>query len=306
MNDKFILAEQIVSSRFKKDNLYYGLYVLSCYGLLTKFEDYTDIIKYLFKDCEFYTTEKPLNELNYESYEFNIDNDFGEVVGLSDIGRDFYLEEDKLITYNYTNPKIFCSTVNGPNETINTVIHELSHLIKSCIKTFYKENDSIIQRCGLYTIEETKENHFLSSNSTLDEVINVLQVSDMLKEIKKLNSDDMSDEVKFFFNKLNLDDLDKHIGYETGVMLLLPLWKNDKFKDLIEDNIVIGNIETIKDGFNKFIGINDEFSYFSSSLDMIIDVENSDDEILEHGIHIESIVDLFNLKTSDYKVLEKH
>lgn len=305
MKDRLLLAEQIVSSRFKKDNIYYGMYVLSCYGLLTKYEDYSDIIKKLFETCEFYITNKQLKELNYDIYEFDVNDDNGEILGFSDIGKDCYIDNDELIIYNYTNPKFFCSTKNGPNETINTVIHELSHLIKSSIKTFYKENNSIIQRCGLYKIEETEENYIFSFNSSLDEVINVLQVSDILKEIKKLSIDNLNEETKKFFNKLDLEDLEKLIGYETGVMLIEPLWKNNSFKNLIEDNIVIGNIDKIEDEFNKTIGINNGFSYFSSSFDMIMDSENSEDEILEHVMHIESIVNLYNLKTNDCKVYQK-
>ena len=116
-----------------------------------------------------------------------------------------------------------------------------------------------------------------SDNSMLDEVINVLQTRDMMMSVKELIGKPMSPEVLEFFRKLDLDRIDLLYGYDELTSFVLPLWSNDYFRSSIEDNIVIGKIDRIRNDFDSIMGAN-SFHYYSTYLDYIDG--NYDDEKL--------------------------
>ena len=116
-----------------------------------------------------------------------------------------------------------------------------------------------------------------SDNSMLDEVINVLQTSDMMKAVKELNGCPMKKEVEDFYKELDLDRIDLLYGYDELTSFVLPLWNNDYFRSSIEDNIVIGKIDRIRNDFDSIMGHN-SFHYYSTYLDYIDG--NYDDEKL--------------------------
>lgn len=304
MEEKLKLANQIIDKYYSKNDKYYGLYILSCYGLLTKFEDYIEIVDDLFSKCKFIITNKSipelLSDLGEDITDDYIETDTEYLEGLTDLGIGYYLKDGKPISYVDHHPIVYLTTKHGMSLLLDTTIHELSHIVKGRINVVdidYEE--SIIERCGLRQIVTTKSNNEIWNNHLLDEVINVLQVHDMLLNIKDIDTRIMDKETKSFYKKLKKKDLEKPNGYEVGVMLLKPLWDNNHFKSLIEDNIVEGNIQNIEDEFNKIIGNNNAFSNFSLAIDIIFDTDNYDEyEILERGVYIDSIVKLYNLKTS--------
>lgn len=307
MKEKLISAEQIIDKYYSNDNKYYGLYVLSCYGLLTKFEDYIEIIDDIFSNCTFNITDKSIAEL-LSDLEEDIPDDYIEtdteyLEGISDIGIGYYIEDGKPISYKDHDPIIYLTTKYGNSLLLDTTIHELSHIIKSRINVVSMDDDeNIIERCGLRLITTTKDGVEIWDNHLLDEVINVLQVHDILLNIKNLDTSIMDSSIKEFYNTLEKKKLEEPNGYEVGIILLKPLWENPNFKSLVESNIVEGNIQSIENEFNSIIETDNAFSSFSLALDMVFDSESYNEyEILERGIYIDSIVKLYNLKTNSYK-----
>lgn len=311
MDIKLLFAEQIVENKFSKEDNNYGLLVLSCYGLLTKFEDYYDIIKEIFNTCEFYIENKSIIDLLKEK---DIDSKslFPEIAeiyythGLTVNGKHASIIDGK--DFNPKNHQIFCSTMYGENDTLNTLVHELAHLVKSSINSsFIKLDESIILRNGINLTEYksiNQEKYVIDTFSSLDEVINTLQTTDMLQEIKKLNKNHMNPVVQKTFNQLDLETLDYISGYEIGATLLFLLWNNEHFKENIEENIVIGNIDNIVSDFDNIVGETNTFYNFSESFD-IIDTSDDNEIISNRANYIITISQLYDIKSKKCKGYKK-
>lgn len=304
MNEKLIQAEKIVSKRFKKNNENYGILVLSCYGLLTKFENYTPLIEDLYENCEFYIGNKPLIELlKKEGFNFKFINkhiNLNKLVGLAATG-DCFLFASKRNPYEISQPKIFCSTIDKETEALDTMIHELSHLLKSRINGIYMDSKGyIINRSGLQLSSKN-----IRINEGLDEAINTLQTSDMTEKIKELNTQNMSKEIQEFYDRLNPKELGGISGEMDLAILLLPLWNNEHFKEVIENNIVEGNLETIENDFNAIMENDYAFSQFSEAFDIIKNSKKVNKLVLNRANFIMDTGRLYNLKSKNEKKLIK-
>lgn len=306
MKEKLIQAERIVSTRYNKNDKNYGILVISCYCLLTKFEIYTPLIKDLYENCEFYIGNKPLLELLHDG-NFNIqlldkNIDINEIVGLSITGNNLVFGTEKNKTKKQP-PQIFCSTIHKETEALDTIIHELSHLLKSKIHNVYIDsNGNKIKRSGLQIeIENNKE--YL--NIGLDEAINTLQTSEMTEEVKRLNPNIMSIEVKSFYDKLNFAELGGISGNEIISTLLLLLWNNEHFKSNIENNIIEGNLDTIENDFNQVMKNNQAFKVFSEAFDIVITRDKLDKIALNRVAFIINMSKIYNIKSKAYKTYIK-
>lgn len=284
-------AEGIINKRFDKSDPNYGLLVMGCFALLSKFgEDYFPIVEKVMLETEFYIGKKPLSEL-LEEGGINAEDAFrGEefydteltVTALSSPGVYLYIGENGKIVFERETPAVFCTTVGeDANAILNAFVHETAHLIKSAVNIVYSDaHKHFLIRNGLnifgYSFE--KNSPFEpNDNSMFDEVINVLQTSDMMRSVKGLDKDLLSEEVYSFYRELDLDRIDLLYGYNELTSFVLPLWSNDHFRSSIEDNIVIGRIDRIKNDFDSIMGPN-SFHYYSTYLDYVDG--NYDDEKL--------------------------
>lgn len=304
MNEKLIQAEKIVAKRFNKNDENYGILVLSCYGLLTKFENYTPLIENIYETCEFYIGNKPLIELlKNEKFNFRLINkhmDINSLVGLSATG-DCFLFTSKKDSYTKEQPKVFCSTVDKETEALDTMIHELSHILKSRINGIYMDSKgNIINRSGLQLSSKK-----ICINEALDEAINALQTSDMTEKIKDLNTENMIKEIKMFYDKLNQKELGGISGEIDLAFLLLPLWTNEHFKAVIENNIVEGNLEVIENDFNRIIGNDYAFLNFSEAFDIIKNSKKVNKLVHNRANFIIDIGKLYNINSKNEKKLIK-
>ena len=148
MNKYLLVAEQIVGKKFDKDYEHYGLLVLSCYALLTKFKDYQEIIENIFNNCKFHLDSKALdkilkdNKISIKRINHTV-KDLEKAAGLAINGKSLLLKKRKLFKNNNNdsnNLKIVCTTNNGVNETLNTIVHELAHLVKSSVNNHFFDN----------------------------------------------------------------------------------------------------------------------------------------------------------------------
>lgn len=312
MRKNIEIANEIINKIFSKDDENYGLLVLGCYGLLTKFgENYTPIIEKLFLETNFFIANKNLmdlfNEAGLNPDEYGFTEDWNKnknyLIAISIPGNYLYFEQDGTVGYVSDGTYVLCSTSGygkkKENKLLNSFIHEMAHLVKGYINTVVKEkSDNYAIRSGVNILEsyvEADQVVTISKNTILDEVINTLQVVDMLEKIKKLDKNILSLEVANYFNKLDLESLDTSLGYDFAVRLVEPLWANIRFKNNIEDNIVEGNIEKIEDDFNQVIG-SSLFETFSRYLDTIDDNFLDANLVEKYSEIVSSIVDLYNIK----------
>lgn len=290
MNKYLRQAESIISRRFDKSDENYGLLVMGCFALLSKFGDeYLPIVEKVMLETDFHIGNKPLSELLNEGGIAAEDAFRGEefydtemtVTAISSPGIDLWVEDEKIMMEKET-PAIFCTTIDGDATTIlNAFVHEVAHLIKSTVNVVYSDSPKhFLVRNGLNIFGLSFEKNSPlepNDNSMLDEVINVLQTADMMRAVKELNGSPMSDEVLRFYRKLDLDRIDLLYGYDELTSFVLPLWSNDYFRSSIENNIVIGRIDRIRNDFDSIMGAN-SFHYYSTYLDYIDG--NYDDEKL--------------------------
>lgn len=290
MNKYLRQAESIISRRFDKSDENYGLLVMGCFALLSKFGDeYLPIVEKVMLETDFHIGNKPLSELLNEGGIAAEDAFRGEefydtemtVTAISSPGIDLWVEDGKIMMEKET-PAIFCTTIDGDATTIlNAFVHEVAHLIKSTVNVVYSDSPKhFLVRNGLNIFGLSFEKNSPlepNDNSMLDEVINVLQTADMMRAVKELNGSPMSDEVLRFYRKLDLDRIDLLYGYDELTSFVLPLWSNDYFRSSIENNIVIGRIDRIRNDFDSIMGAN-SFHYYSTYLDYIDG--NYDDEKL--------------------------
>lgn len=291
MNKLLRQAEYIVKKRFNEDDENYGLLVMGCYALLSKFgELYSPVVEKVMLETDFFIGKKPLSELLVEGGIEPEDAFRGEefydtelaVTAMSSPGVYLYINENGTIVFERETPSIFCTTLDEDATTIlNAFVHEASHLVKSTVNVVYSDSPKhFLLRNGLnifgYSFEKDSPLE-PSDNSMLDEVINVLQTADMMGAVKELNGSPMSDTVFNFYKELDLDRIDLLYGYDELTSFVLPLWSNNYFRSSIEDNIVIGRIDRIRNDFDSIMGHN-SFHLYSTYLDYIDG--NYDDEKL--------------------------
>ena len=282
MNKLLRQSEYIVNKRFDESDENYGLLVIGCYALLSKFgELYSPIVEKVMLNTDFYIGKKPLSLLLEEGGieaedafrgDEYYDNEL-TVTAISSPGVYLSISEVGTIIFERDTPAIFCTTIDEDATTVlNAFVHEASHLVKSTVNVVYSDSPThFLIRNGLnifgYSFEKDTPVE-PSDNSMLDEVINVLQTSDMMRAVKELNGCPMKKEVEDFYKELDLDRIDLLYGYDELTSLVLPLWSNDYFRSSIEDNIVIGKIDRIRNDFDSIMGHN-SFHYYSTYLDYI-------------------------------------
>ena len=275
-------AEDIVSRKYDCNDENYGLLVLGCYCLLSKFgKNYYPIVEKVMLDTDFFIGKKSIKSLlkdggieadKYFSQE-ELDEDDLVVTAVSAPGLRLSIDDKKKIICERSKPCIFCTTIGEDNTTIlNAFVHEASHLVKATVNDIYCDRPThFLLRSGMNIFGYSFEGNRLrepNSNAMLDEVINVLQTSDMMREIKKLENQPMSSKVLEFYRGLDLERVEDYYGYAELINFVLPLWNNDHFKNSIEDNIVIGRIDRIKNDFDNILG-QGSFHYYSTYLDYI-------------------------------------
>lgn len=296
--DKYKLSEEIVSKRFSKNDKNYGLYYLCCYGLLEKFGDkHLYLVEKLFKNCNFYIDNKSLKELlESANFDSNFINDCPDMIATCSSGISVELDAktQKLCAIKNEPQLFYYDCTQDANIDLISVLHESSHILKGLINNFSSlpDDSCIFIRCG-FLVEryETDGKHIYISRqySMLDEVINVLQVADMMKAIKSIDRTQLGSEVLDFFDKLDLDNLDKPFGYDEQVILVQSLWQNKHFKNAIEENIVDGYLD---EAIEK-IGVS-FVEDLSSTLDYMALADISICEKKEEGIRVKKLVRAYN------------
>lgn len=96
----------------------------------------------------------------------------------------------------------------------------------------------------------------IDENLVLDELINVFQTTGAMNEIGKLQGTKLDPVVKKEFDKIDLAETDLLIGYNQCIRAFRPFWNNERFRSVVEDNIITGRLYIIRDDFNEVVGKN--------------------------------------------------
>lgn len=175
-------------------------------------------------------------------------------------GYSVYIFPDKIVVED-SGPFILCSLAKcGPTQIFDTFIHEFNHLIKWKNKGLIHESDENQDICRirvglniqLYTLDKdtgeyTKENAFV----TLDECVNVLQTAEIKKLIYSYKDILSTDEdIAEYVASLNEESINTEFGYGTCVDIFKRLWANEKYKKILEADLISGDIDNTVDTFN--------------------------------------------------------
>lgn len=317
LEENYKLAFQTVSKRFDKSDKLFYFYVTALYGLFCRYCDYKDIIVNLFNKCLFYIESGNLDEIfkrhNINNSEF--DDDFisdslcNTTYGVSNQGHEFYINGDGEVAHQVGKPFIACSLDNTSLEgLLNTFCHEMGHLIKGEVNGYDIEEDndtiSYFIRTGLayfcYSYDKKKDELTSWSNfAMLDEAINTIQTTEVMREILSLKDISIDEGLSSFVNSLDSDELLLDRGYEEILGIVKILWNNSIFRELVNKHIVEDGIEELVQLFDSVVGEDklDEIDCLIGDAFSITDLDEIDydkiDELLKKA---EDIAKRFDIK----------
>lgn len=296
MKGLYLLAKMVVEKKFPDDAHLRPFYISAMYGLLCKYKNYAELVCDLFLKTDIIMDNKPVSEILVDH---NIDIEFGDedtenerTYAVSNQGHLFiYDEKTDSILYDKENPFIICSTMDvSMTHLLNTFCHEMNHIIKGEINGYrlhrMNKDYEYYLRTGLahYIYKYNDKEDSLTEYqqfSNIDEAVNCIQTTEIMKEILNLRSIVDDHEMKSFFELLDEEKMIKDHGYEDIVINVRKLWECDNFKKAIEEGLIDGDIDHIIRRFNKLIDDDEGFW----KLNNIIDTLNSiffDEEMTEY------------------------
>lgn len=310
MEEYYILAKKIISSKYNENDKYYNMILVALTTLLYKYKDYTFLIEKIFNDVDISIEDdsirnilkkKDIHIVDFEEDEDEIDEGINTTFGISNIGYTFILENSKFIKIN-DKPFIICNSNCSDTLLLNSFIHEFNHLIKGSLNNLVYEDLEYSIRCGIgyyrciHNVEKDtlREEEYYDS---LDEAINVIQTTEMMKNIELLQVEEAS--LKKYLDSLDKDEISKDFGYDLCVEVIRPLWENDNFRSLIEDNIVEGNIIRVVSSFDNVLGEGsfEKFADYLDDLDILGGFNKNSRKINKLQNNIRNMIKEYNSKT---------
>ena len=309
MVENYVLAKKIVSKKLDSNHTMYPFMVCSLYGLLCKYPGHEEMITSLFSTTDIIFEKGPVEEILRRH---QIDMDFADPIpddpessistlGVSNQGHSFLLDHGEVV-YEKNKPFVICSTsYTNMTRLLNTFCHEMGHLIKGEENGFHhtmvNDQPTFIIRTGMTYIiymynKDFTEVELSNSFGVLDEAINCIQTTDVMKEILALDTFVEDDSIHSFIQSLDKEDMIKDHGYEDIVLLLRLFWAQDSFKDSIETHIVHGGIDFIVSDFDSMMG-NGSFQKMSEILEELYEMGEEYDE------------DRFNFLIDSYKEMSE-
>jgi len=313
--ENYIKAKKIVSKRFPEENPYYIFFIMGLYGILSKYPSYEEEIDAIFQRIDIFIEKKTVSEilrdhnLGYEEEFQEDENDPTFTFGLSSRGDSFYFDDDGKIYSDSTKPFLICSSKYlNPTYLLNTFIHEFNHLLKSYYNgaAIMEKDDSnsyfIRSGFNITTSRYDKNNHSITDlclYDTIDEVINVLQTTEMMEDIYALKDIILDSRIQSFFQLLSKDYIGDDLGYNTCCDEVRELWKNDTFKSIMETHLMDGNVFEAIRKYDAIMG-EEHFDKLADALEKLDDMENmgiEGEELKRKQDAVRSIVEMFQKKT---------
>ena len=320
MEQKYFLAKKLVNQKFPNGSGIDGFLILGLYGLLCVYKNHQNIVSKAFLGTDILYEKGTISEIldrhniDFAEYKYSEKDESRnhKNYSVSNHGTFIYLEDGKLKIEKCT-PFIAASIDHiGITGLLNSFIYEMGHIIKRQINGYsskMKENkmnacvrsglcvDTISYNCNGKIYYEYK------IREALDEAINTLQTTEAMKKIKALGESISDGDVKNVYNMLNKQLLLEDFGYRKTIKALRPLWENNAFRKLIEDNIIEGKLSTIRRTFDSST-YKGAFNQLANLLDDIDELEYSGgDFIIEliTNLKIKKIINKFKKNKSFQK-----
>ena len=307
MITNYINAKEIVKQKYNENDPYYPMMVVVLYGLLNKYQEH-NLIKDLFLKTDIYIESGKINDIlkrhDIETEIEDEENSLYTTYGGSNQGNLVYLEESGKLTFEKSNPFIICTKDVSREDLLNTFCHELNHLIKGEVNGFFFEetekgmNYSLRTGLANYSYEYDKEKEeieYVVDYSLLDEAINSIQTTEIITDAYSLKEWIEDESIIHYLNCLDDKRIKKDIGYHEITPLVRRIWTIDSFKELIEENIVLGNIEIIEKEFdqNTFEGAFQELAKCIDIIYELTEVNARNKNIEKYKSKYLSIVNLY-------------
>lgn len=273
--------------------LYYGKWVLP-------------ILRDLVFESDFFIESRPLKEIieDHQDQEMKIfsEDDFTECPAISTSNQLYYFDKDGRCVFEQAPPKLFCSTLGvSQNDLLNIFTHELNHLLKSRIKSHGRiGTNGYWLRNGLHYFTSYLQDRFIYESQQaemLDEVINVFQTSDIMKDIKQLDSYRFSYPLQSYLRTLDFESLDEPFGYTLTATMLEQFWRNTNFKEQIKRPLILGNLSIIEEDFNRMVE-DDLFSSFVDSFDELENPQATEESFTNAVLFIRDTTKIYQLHES--------
>lgn len=273
--------------------LYYGKWVLP-------------ILRELVFESDFFIESRPLKEIiedhQYQEMKIFSEDDFTECPAISTSNQLYYFEKDGRCIFEQDHPKLFCSTLGvSQNDLLNIFTHELNHLLKSRIKSHGRiGTNGYWLRNGLHYFTSYLQDRFIYESQQaemLDEIINVFQTSDIMKEIKQLDSYRFSYPLQSYLRTLDFESLDEPFGYTLTATMLEQFWRNTNFKEQIKRPLILGNLSIIEEDFNRMVE-DDLFSSFADSFDELENPQATEESFTNAVLFIRDTTKIYQLHES--------
>lgn len=310
MEESYILALKLVSSRYDSSYEYFNILVLALSTLIYKYKDKIFLIEKIFNDIDIIIKKDSIknmlkkNKIDIVSYDDDeLEDGYDTTYAISSLGYTFILEDNEFVKYQ-DKPFIVCNSNCNNNDLLNSFIHEFNHLIKSSINSIEVNDLEYCVRCGIgffhcKYIEKDDDLDYYKYYEVLDEVINVIETTEMMENLLLLPNIDSYD--------IDQDNLGVDSGYDVCVELIRPLWSNPTFRSLIEDNIIDGEVDNIINGFDKILGEGsfDKITDYLDNLDYIEGLNDKNKRTIWLKNNVRKMVNEYNTKTNYTYVFSK-
>ena len=316
MEGLYLFAKKMVDLKYPNGHKYREMFIVGLYGLFCKFKKYYKTIWTIFMQMENYIDDKPIMEIIKEN-NLDLEPNDKEDYAISSNVHVLITDQNDNFCHILEKPVVVCSN-DWPNKEnkillLNSWCHEMLHLLKGIING-YKIYDSegyhqkAILRCGLsihfYDYDKYfGDLHTSSKYDLLDEAINTIQTTEVIDEIlalKEFATD--SDIVDYLTEISEFGNYD--YGYDLITQEVRKLWSIDNFRNLIENNIVQGNVNIIKNTFNSTIGDKQAFSKLDLLLDHIYNADEDMESLMSYYENVEKInefVSIYKSKSNQLK-----
>lgn len=267
MEQNYILAKKLVEDRFGREHELYSMLVMAFFGFFERYPERKQMIIDIAYDTLFIFGNQPIEEL---AKTYDIDDSF--------VGKSNNDPNNKSICHGYSSPGyvvsvsskdilidekgpyIICSLYDcGPTQLLDTFIHEFNHLLKCRLNCLTQEDNDNEAYCSIrnglnfYQLclykdknEYTEENAF----STLDECINVCQTTEIKQLIYSYKDIFVDEDIIKYLKTLKESAIDIDFGYEASVTVFRRLWANEKFRKILEANLINGDFVSTVNTFN--------------------------------------------------------
>ncbi len=295
MEENYLKAKQIVLERFSTDYPYYPMLVLGVFALLNQYPTYEELIRSLFLELRLIIEPESmltivkkyqLDFADFAEEEEKIEGSSQATFGVSSPGK-FFTIENQHFQESIDQPTLILSSLCRYEVLLNIFVHEMNHLMKSRINAYEIKQEGDTETCSVRSgIHVTIYEYYperdtvseLDGYSILEEAINTVQTTEMMHSILAFDGIYPDQEVQDYLDHCSKKNLGKDFGYDRIVKLFRPLWEVPKFRTLVEENLVEGNLSPIWQHYDSVMG-KEEFEYLADLLDELDEVECSSGSI---------------------------